>query len=136
MSTRARIWSLVGLAFVLLIGAGMAYVAPNRVALSGLPATAEVVDTRPGDPATIQVRFTTADGQTVDTSTSQVFVLAPVGSGIPIRYDRDDPTNVADERYRESSPLSTVLVIAFTATVGAAVVTARRARRPGRRPDR
>lgn len=133
MSRRATIWALVGLAFVLLIGAGVAYVVPNRLALSGLPATAEVIDTRPGDPAVVQVRFTTADGQTIDTSTSQVFVLAPVGSGIPIRYDRDDPTIVADERYRESSPLSTVLVIAFTATVGAAVVTARRARPPGRR---
>lgn len=133
MSARAKIWALVALAFVLLIAAGVAYVAPNRLALSGLPAVAEVVDATQGDPATLQVRFTTEDGRTVETTTSQLFVLAPVGSGIPIRYDRDDPTQVADERFRESSPLSTVLVVAFTATVGAAVVTARRARQKRRR---
>lgn len=128
MSARARIWALVGLAFVLLIGAGVAYVGPNRVALSGQPASGQVIATVPGDVPALTLRFTTAEGETVEATTSMIFVEAPVGAGIPIRYDADDPTQVADERYRESSPLSTVLVVAFTATVGAAVVTARRAR--------
>ncbi len=128
MSARARGWALLGVAFVLMIAAGAAYVAPNRLALAGQPAIAEVVNTTPGEPATITVRFSTDDGQSVEATTSKAFVLAPVGSGIPIRYDADDPTQVADERYRESSLLSTLLVVAFTATVGAAIVTWRRAR--------
>lgn len=126
MSTRARMWALVGLAFVLMIAAGVAYVGPNRVALSGQPASAQVIATVPGDVPALTLRFTTAEGETVEATTSKLFVEAPVGAGIPVRYDADDPTQVADERYRESSPLSTVLVIACTVTVGAAVVTARR----------
>jgi hypothetical protein len=130
MSARARGWALLGLAFVLMIAAGVAYVVPNRLALTGQPAIAQVVATNPGDPATITVQFTTEDGRSVEATTSKAFVLAPVGTGIPIRYDPDDPTQVADERHRESSPLSTLLVVAFTATVGAAIVTWRKARQP------
>jgi len=131
MSARSRGWALLGLAFVLMIASGAAYVVPNRLALTGQPALAQVVATTPGEPATITVRFTTAQGHSVEATTSRAFVLAPVGTGIPVRYDPDDPTQVADERYRESSPLSTLLVVALTVTVGAAIVTWRRARQAG-----
>ena len=45
MSPRARGWLLIGLGFALLIGAGIAYLGPNRVVLTGEQTVAEVTGT-------------------------------------------------------------------------------------------
>lgn len=126
MSARARGWLLVAVAFVLLIAAGAAYVQPNRLVLTGTQTVAEVIESTPGEPASMTVRFTTKDGQTVEATTSLLFALPPEGAAVRIRYDPDDPTQVADDLYRESSVVSTLLLIAGTVSVGAAAVTWRR----------
>jgi len=128
MSAKARIWLFLGLAFALVVGAGVAYVQPNRVALTGTPVVAEVVQSQQGDPSTMTVRFTTDDGQQVESSTTKLYGLPPEGAAVLVRYDPDDPTTVVAEEYRETSPLSTLLVIGFTASFGAAVITWRRSR--------
>jgi hypothetical protein len=126
MSARARGWALIVLAFVLLIAAGITYLGPNRLVLTGKQTIAEVVESTPGEPSSMTVEFTTEDGQTVQASTSRLYALPPVGAAVRIRYDPDDPSQVADDLYRESSPPSTLLVIAATMSVGGAVVTWRR----------
>ena len=129
MSPRARIWLFVGLAFALLIAAGVAYVQPNRVVLTGTATVAEVLESQQGDPSTMTVRFTTEDGQQVEATTSKLYGLPPQGAAVLVRYDPDDPTaTVVAEEYRETSPVATLLVIAFTASFGAAVITWRRSR--------
>lgn len=128
MSPRARGWLLIGLGFALLIGAGIAYLGPNRVVLTGEQTVAEVTESTPGDPAQITVRFVAEDGQTVEATTSRLYALPPVGAGVQIRYDADDPSDVAAEQYRESSPASTLLLIGFMVSVGAGVVVWRRAK--------
>ena len=129
MSPRVRGWLLVGLGFALLLGAGVAYLGPNRLALAGEATVAEVIASREGDPAEITVTFTTDEGETVEATTSRLYTLPPVGAGVQIRYDPDDPTDVAAEQYRESSPVSTLLLIGFTVSIGGAGVTWRRAKR-------
>lgn len=128
MSARARIWFFLVLALALLIGAGVAYVQPNRVVLTGTPVVAEVLESQQGDPSTMTVRFTTADGRQVETTTSKLYGVPPPGAGVLVRYDPDDPTTVVAEEYRETSPVATLLVVAFTASFGAAVITWRRSR--------
>ena len=141
-STRARIWALVGLAFVLLVGAGFAYLQPNQLVFSGDKTVAEVIESDPGPPASMTVQFTTDDGTVVKAQTNDIFALPPVGAALAVRYDPDDPSIVADDLYRESSTLATVLVGAFAVTVGAAFITwrngraERRARKKGPKPPR
>lgn len=141
-SSRARVWTLVGLAFVFLLSAGIAYLQPNRLAFSGDTAVAEVIESDPGPPASMTVQFTTDDGDVVQAQTNDIFALPPVGAALPVRYDPDDPNVVADDLYRESSTLATVFVGAFAVTVGGAFITwrngraERRARKRGRKPPR
>ena len=141
-SSRVRVWMLLGLAFVFVLGAGLAYLQPNRLVFSGDRALAEVVESDPGPPASMTVQFTTDDGTVVQAQTNDIFALPPVGAALPVRYDPDDPSIVADDLYRESSTLATVFVGAFAVTVGAAFVTwrngraERRARKEGRKKRR
>lgn len=132
MSVRRRGWLLLGLAVVLLIGAGVAFAGPNQLSLAGKQAVAEVVASDegepPSDPPSITVRFATSDGQTIEATTSRLAGLPPVGAGVRVRYDADDPSQVAMENHREASPAATLLVAAFTVCVGAAVVTWRKGR--------
>lgn len=131
---RAQIWILVGVAFVLVIAAGVVYLQPNRLAFTGDRAVAEVIGSREGEPSTMTVRFTTDDGQTVEASTSKLYALPPEGAAVVIRYDPDDPSSIADDLYRESAPMATVLVGAFAVTIGYAFVIWRRGREERRRP--
>lgn len=132
MTARRRGWLLLGLAAVLLIGAGVAFAGPNQLSLAGKQAIAEVVESDEGEPPStppsITVRFATSDGQTIETTTSRLVGLPPVGAGVRVRYDAEDPAQVAMENYRESSTVATLLVVGFTVCVGAAVLTWRRAR--------
>lgn len=136
MTARTRGWLLVLAGFVLLIAAGIAYVEPNRLVLTGTEAVAEVVESSTGDPASMTVRFTTDDGETVEATTSRLYALPPAGAAVLIRYDPDDPSDVADNLYRESSPVSTGLLVAATVSVGAAVVTWRRGKKQRGSPDK
>lgn len=129
MTARTRGWLLVLAGFVLLIAAGIAYVEPNRLVLTGTQTMAEVVESSPGNPASMTVRFTTDDGQLVEATTSRLYGLPPSGAAVRIRYDPDDPSDVAADLYRDSSVLSTALLVAATVSVGAAAVTWRRAKR-------
>lgn len=116
----------------------------NNAALDerGRPAAAQVVyvSTR-GHWAT--VRFTSADGRTITTTTSNGELVDPppaVGSTIPIIYDSDNPqAKVRDPRASRDSPMSSVVVAgAGVALLGALVVqfVRRRTRADdaGRRP--
>lgn len=128
MSARTRGWLLLALAVVLLIAAGAVYVGPNRLVLTGEKTLAEVVESRDGNPPQITIRFTTRDGQRVTATTSLLAGLPPVGAGVFVRYQPSDPSQVAMENYRASSPAATLLLIGFTVAVGGAWVTWRRAR--------
>lgn len=128
MSPRLRGWLLIALGFALLVAAGVAYVGPNRLVLTGEQTVAEVIESAPGEPAQITVRFVDEDGETVEATTSRLYALPPVGAGVQIRYDADDPSDVAAEQYRASSPASTLLLISFVVSVGAGVVVWRRAK--------
>ncbi len=132
MSARSRGWLLVALAVVLLIAAGTVYVGPNRLVLTGQKTLAEVTESTDGDPPEITVRFTTRDGQRVTATTSLLAGLPPVGAGVFVRYQPSDPSQVAMENYRVSSPAATLLLIGFTVAVGTAWVTWRRARTTAR----
>jgi hypothetical protein len=125
---RARVWILLALAVVLVMAAGVAYLQPNRLVFSGERAVAEVIESDPGPPASMTVQFTTDDGEVVQAQTSDIFALPPVGAVLPVRYDPNDPSIVADDLYREPSTMSTVLVAAFAVVVGAAFVTWRNSR--------
>ena len=136
-SRKAQVWILIGVAIVLVIGAGLAYLQPNRLAFSGETAVGEVVASEAGTPSSMTVRFTTDDGEVVEATTSKLYALPPEGAAVVIRYDQDDPTQVADDLYRASSPLATALVGAFAVAIGYAVVIWRRGREERRtRPTR
>jgi hypothetical protein len=136
-SRKAQIWTLIGVGLVLVIAAGLAYLQPNRLAFSGKQAVGEVVASEQGTPSTMTVRFTTDDGEVVEATTSRLYALPPEGAAVVIRYDPDDPTEVADDLYRASSPLATALVGAFAVTIGYAMVIWRRGREERRkRPTR
>ena len=132
-SRKTQVWTLIGVGVLLVLAAGLVYLQPNRLALTGDQAIGEVVASQQGTPSSMTVRFATDDGEVVEATTSKLYALPPEGAAVLIRYDPDDPTDVADDLYRASSPLATVLVGAFAVTIGYATVIWRRGREERRK---
>jgi hypothetical protein len=106
----------------------------------GRTTTAQVVavnkSSRHPSTGSLVVRFTTADGQTVTTTTMQGTLADPlpvVGSTIPVVYDPTNPRgNVRDPRAPQDSPTPPLLVagagVVLVGVLGVALVRRRRTR--------
>lgn len=130
LSVRRRITVLLVLALALLMSAGAAWSTANPGLSSYRPVVAEVVAVDRQDPASITVRFTTADGEQVETRTDRLTFVPPVGAPVPVRYDPTDPEAVAMDGYNRTSLLTNVLLGLFAVTLGAAWLTFRRRNEP------
>jgi hypothetical protein len=117
---------LLAVALVCLLGAGISWGISNPGLQSYRPASAVVVASSSGDPASITVRFTPNGGRPVVATTTRLTFLPPAGAPVAVRYDPADPEQVVMEGFSTTTLLTQVLVGAFAVALAMAWFAFRR----------